>query len=379
MTRKTTKSKGKSRRDFVRTVTDTVFVAFAAVSVVLLWLCAASAYVSPGTLLVTSALGLAFPIVLAGTVVVFLLSLLFAPRVCWVAPLGMLLCAGSIRSYCPINVLREAHTPTERSLRVMTYNGCGVHSILDNDTLRREFLQYLLDQHADIICFQEGNHQLRYQAPRDKEFARVYPFGQTVDSTTCLQIWSRYEILRSEEVCRDGANAAFAFWLRHPSGKGEMLVVNTHLKTNYLSFSDRQKYKQLVEDSRRLQTSVDATLQQSRGIIGKVARAAVIRAEMSDEIAAFIARQPAELPIIVCGDFNDTPISYACQRLKRQGLNDAFRMVGNGPGWSFEHDAIAVRIDHQFFTGHLRPLQAHIDRSATWSDHYPLTVTYDWK
>lgn len=370
--------KAKASRGLFRTFTDTVFTAFSAVSVVLLWLCAASAYVSPDTMLVMSALGLAFPIVLAGTVAVFLLSLLFAPRVCWITLVGMLLCFGSIRSYCPLNVLRDAHTPSDHAFRVMTYNGCGIKDAADTVKLD-EFLHYLDDQHADIICFQEGAYRLRYHSSWPAFFSAAYPYSMSVDSTTCLQIWSRHEILRSEAICKDGANAAVAFWLRHPAGKGELLVVNTHLKTNYLSVSDRERYKQLVRESSRLESSFDNTFHQSKSILGKVARAAVIRAKMSDEIADFVGSQPDSLPIIVCGDFNDTPISYACQRLKRKGLNDAFRMVGNGPGWSFNRDAIAVRIDHQFFTDHLQPLQAHIDRSATWSDHYPLLVTYEWK
>ncbi len=372
------KQKDKASRGILRTFTETIFAAFSAVSVVLLWLCAASAYVSPGKVLVMSALGLAFPIMLAGTFAVFLLSLLFAPRVCWMSFLGMLLCFGSIRSYCPINVLREAHTPSTESLCIMSYNACGVQGASDEEK-RKEFLQYIADQHADIVCIQEGTHEMRYYSQLPEFYTEAYPYGITVDSTTCLQMWSRYEILRHETICKDGTNAAVAFWLKSPRNDGEMIVVNTHLKSNYLSASDREKYKQMVHESSRLESSFDNTLDQSRNIVGKVARSAVIRAKMSDEIVEFLKTLPPEVPVIVCGDFNDTPISYACQRMKRQGLNDAYRMVGNGPGWSFNRDAIAVRIDHQFFTDHLRPLQAHIDRSATWSDHYPLVVTYEWK
>lgn len=366
------------RRGLLRTLTDTVFAAFSTISVLLLWLCAASVYISPEKLLIASVLGLAFPIALAGTLCIGVIAILFAPRVCWIAFAGLATTFGSIRSYCPINSFKEARTPGKGALRIMNYNTNNLCAITEEEE-KREFLLYLLDIAPDIIVLQEGNPKLEQWASLNERFEQRFPHHTTIDSTTNLQIWSRFDILRHETVTQDGQNAAVAFWLENPHTKGEMIVINTHLKSNRLTMDDRQSYKKIVDDSRQLQTPEEEAYRQGREIIGKVANSAATRARMADEMAEFIRRQPAGTPIIACGDFNDTPISYAIQRLKRLPMNDAFRMAGNGPAWSFTQDAIFVRIDHQFFTDQLLPLQAHIDRSAKWSDHYPLVVTYEWK
>ena len=370
-------TKTGQRRGLLRTLTDTVFAAFSTISVLLLWLCAASVYISPERLLIASVLGLAFPIALVGTLCIGVLSILFAPRVCWIAFIGLATTFGSIRSYCPINTFKEARTPSKEALRIMNYNTNNLSAITEEEE-KRKFLMYLLDVAPDIIVFQEGNPKLEQWASLNERFERRFPHHATIDSTTNLQIWSRFDILRHETVTQDGQNAAVAFWLKNPHTTGEMIVINTHLKTNFLSKSNRESYKKIVEDSRQLQTPEEEAYRQGREIMGKVANSAATRAKMADDMADFIRRQPSGTPVIACGDFNDTPISYAIQRLKRLPMNDAFRMVGNGPAWSFTQDAIFVRIDHQFFTNHLQPLQANIDRTATWSDHYPLIVTYEW-
>lgn len=369
---------GESKRGLLRTLTDSMFAAFSTISVILLWTCAASVYISPERFLVASVLGLAFPIALAGTVCIGVLSIIFAPRVCWITIVGIALSFGSTRSYCPINTFREARTPGKNALCIMNYNLNNLNSIQEEED-KREFLLYILDAAPDIIVFQEGCAKLEKWQSLNERFEQNYPYHATIDSTTTLQIWSKYALLRHQTLTQDGQNAAVAFWLRHPKNEGEMIIVNTHLKTNFLSKSDRERYKKIVDDSRQLQTPEKTSFRQARAIMGKVAHSAATRAHMADEIADFISSQPTGTPIIACGDFNDTPISYACQRMKRIPLNDAFRMVGNGPGWSFTSDAILVRIDHQFFTNHLEPIQARIDHSATWSDHYPLIVTYEWK
>ncbi|MCI5757712.1 MAG: AP endonuclease, partial [Bacteroidales bacterium] len=57
-------------------------------------------------------------------------------------------------------------------------------------------------------------------------------------------------------------------------------------------------------------------------------------------------------------------------------LRDAYAATGRGIGRSFNRDAIYVRIDHMFCSSSLRPYDAHIDRQATASDHYPLVCHF---
>ena len=64
----------------------------------------------------------------------------------------------------------------------------------------------------------------------------------------------------------------------------------------------------------------------------RLKRAFVKRAKQADLIEASINTSP--YPVIVCGDFNDTPCSYAYNTISTT-LKDAFVESGNGFGRSY--------------------------------------------
>ena len=75
---------------------------------------------------------------------------------------------------------------------------------------------------------------------------------------------------------------------------------------------------------------------------------------------------------IVCGDFNDTPVSYA-HHLFCSRMTDAYRATANGVGRTFNRNAMYVRIDHIFCSEEWKPFACTIDRSIETSDHYPVS------
>lgn len=87
-----------------------------------------------------------------------------------------------------------------------------------------------------------------------------------------------------------------------------------------------------------------------------------------------VVSRHAGQPVILCGDFNDTPASRTYGRLKLF-LNDAWAMVGQGEGWTFSADQPQRRIDYVWFapTESLKPLKAWVPETKA-SDHLPLVV-----
>lgn len=351
------------------------------VSVLALWGSAASVYVSPAHWRIFGVAGLAFPLVLAGTVAMLILTLLFCPRRSWISILGLLLACGSIRSYVPYNPFKgSADGP---AMTLMSYNAHGFSDIA-TDSDRIDFLHYVLAKDVDILCFQEGTRNLSQWDTIVPAFKERLPYADVpeVCPSLVLGICSRYPIVRSELVSSHTGNGVIAFWLLREPGDS-LLVVNCHLKSNLLNPDDLEQYKNMVPSrDKGIQSSLqrqyehpDSTYITSRYLAGKIATSAAIRAAMTDTIVSFLS-QHAGLPTFVCGDFNETPISYSNQRLRRQGLTDAYRTAGNGPGFSFDNNSIAVRIDHQFCSDHFKPVKARIASEATWSDHYPIIVNY---
>ena len=92
-----------------------------------------------------------------------------------------------------------------------------------------------------------------------------------------------------------------------------------------------------------------------------------------------LAERQAGSPVILCGDFNDTPESQVHQRLK-ETFDDAWERVGNGTGWTFPAGNPRKRIDYIWVSkaGGVEPTAAEIPESAA-SDHLPLVVEFRFK
>ena len=182
-----------------------------------------------------------------------------------------------------------------------------------------------------------------------------------------VAVLSRYPIVGKELICRGNNNGAAAFRLLL-APKDTLLVVNCHLESMHLSAAERSKYHDLVRKPE--DTDVKAS---SHLLISKISTASVERARQADLVAGFLHRHEGK-NLIVCGDFNDTPVSYA-HRVIRGNLTDAFRATGNGLGRSFNRDAIVVRIDNIFCSRHWRPFACRVDNSLAASDHYPVVCS----
>ena len=72
-------------------------------------------------------------------------------------------------------------------------------------------------------------------------------------------------------------------------------------------------------------------------------------------------------PIVVCGDFNDTPNSFSYQKIFR-GLSDSFLQKGNGFGSTFIGNIPFLRIDYILHSPDLT-IQSFTTHKAKLSDH----------
>ena len=81
--------------------------------------------------------------------------------------------------------------------------------------------------------------------------------------------------------------------------------------------------------------------------------------------------------MILCGDLNEIPYSYAYFSL-RNLLHNAFEKAGNGFGFTYNGKLFFLRIDNQFFSEDLQSHSFMTHRNIDYSDHFPLTATYSW-
>ena len=146
----------------------------------------------------------------------------------------------------------------------------------------------------------------------------------------------------------------------------EVLLINNHLETTGLSLEDRRQFKNLVIG--KLQ--VDTAEETSKLLVVKLAEATKKRAPEAEAVAKYI-QQHKEQSIILCGDFNDGPISYA-HRTIAKNLTDCYIASGNGPGISYKPlEAFLFALKYHVLR-RLEPYDCKIDEINCASDHYPI-------
>lgn len=359
------KKKKKKGTSLYKNVITTLSVC----SVLVLWTSAASAYINPAHFRFLSIFGLAFPILLAATILMFLICLLTAWRRSWIPFLGIAACFFSIRAYFPINLPSPA---PKKSYKIITYNTMGFASFKDGPESEesKALLNYVIDNNPDFFCFQEGgtNPPSYLEDGVFKKTKKIMPYHDTQTiGASLIGCCSKYPIIKKELLCENDMNGATAFYIQLGE-KDTLRLVNCHLKSMGLTHDERERYHEIVKHPEDNSNKVE---EHSRLLISKISKATVIRAAQADSVAAFIERNKGK-NIIVCGDFNDTPISYTRQRIYDTGLTDVFSTTGNGLGRSFNKDGIIVRIDHMFCSKHWKPYGFHVDKSILSSDHYPL-------
>lgn len=84
-------------------------------------------------------------------------------------------------------------------------------------------------------------------------------------------------------------------------------------------------------------------------------------------------------PIIMAGDFNDTPESRVCRRLA-ETFHDTWKLIGQGDGWTIPAEKPRKRIDYLWISqdDRLKPLMAWVPSSEA-SDHLPVVAEFEWR
>lgn len=92
-------------------------------------------------------------------------------------------------------------------------------------------------------------------------------------------------------------------------------VFNNHLNSTYIDNDDIDYLSSLKF------VSEERTRARFSEIAGKLRESYMRRAPQAELVAEYVAQSP--YPVVVCGDFNDTPASFAYRRVTH-GLRDAF-------------------------------------------------------
>jgi len=337
-----------------------------AVLAALLCFSAFSPYLNPHTSPVASCAGLFFPVVLIFNVAFLFFWLLVYRRYALFPLLVLLVCWNSIQTYYPINWFQE--DAPEDAIKVLSFNTRGFGDMTPHTKEKpNEVLEYLRNSDADIICIQEYIYGGKLKK-KDIDYAlRDYPYrhyrslGKGLNGLGC---YSRYPILSAKPIKYDSdRNGSMIYNIKVKDDT--LVVLNNHLESNRIIKSDVKTYQDMVDDPSKEKVSSGM-----RKLLKKLAGATAIRARQVDVLSEVLQDLRGK-KLIVCGDFNDTPISYT-HRVLSEDLQDAFVESGNGLGISYNRDRLYIRIDHILTSKNLKVFECKVDDSIKASDHNPI-------
>ena len=177
-------------------------------------------------------------------------------------------------------------------------------------------------------------------------------------------IFSRYPIIKKQTLTTypNDYNSIFQY-IDIVKGPDTIRVFNIHLQS--LRFSRANlKYIDKPMDEK------DDALKESKSIIGKFKKGFLKREMQANRIRMEVDKSP--YPVIICGDFNDVPNSYAYHTIGRD-MKNAFVEKGAGLGRTFASISPVLRIDNIFVDDKFN-VQQFLRIRKKLSDHFPIVT-----
>ena len=249
------------------------------------------------------------------------------------------------------------------AIKVLTYNIRQLYD--DRGESAADAVAGLIDSlRPEILCLQEYNAGLAERSERFRAVLDRYKhatFSLKKGESYPQMILSTFRILRSGVITTPRTSVWADLLVRDDT----MRVVSNHLQSTGITALDNAYitgYEYLLDTARE---------EKIRSIVGRFHENCVLRADQVDSIRTHLDAAAPRYQI-VCGDFNDTPISYTYRRMAR-GLNDAFAECGSGYSHTFRGFFNALRIDYVLASENFEILSYEV-LDVPHSDHLPLLV-----
>ncbi len=220
-----------------------------------------------------------------------------------------------------------------------------------------DIFELVRSNHPDILCLQEflDNKKIHSLA----KFKKLYPYYfisyDNREFKAGEAIFSRYRILNKFRLKHQGRIFAIVADIKLKDRIAR--VINVHLRPVAFEYKDYNSLDSLKFNNRRLRQIIYKLTSGYRGRQQEV--------EMLNNLI-----DTSSIPVILCGDFNDTPLSFTYTRIEKQ-LTDAFSVAGMGLGNTYREYFPILRIDYIFVSDDFRVLDFRRIK-VRYSDHYPV-------
>ena len=194
---------------------------------------------------------------------------------------------------------------------------------IDDDKIENKIVEMIKEKKPNVLCLQEFN-----LTESTKELFDAFNYKKNNDNK--LQIFTNYRVIKSGYIKSKNICIYKDIVLNDT-----IRVYNIHLQSNWVK-TMKSSYQNRVSEALKIKKHINKS----------------------------------PFPVIVCGDFNDTPLSYTYSTLKK-GLADSFQESGIGIGNSYV-SIPTLRIDYIL---HSQKYESYNYKKLKYkfSDHYPIS------
>jgi len=329
-------------------------------------------YFNPNGMCTLAFFGLLFPAILLINIIFFLFWIFARFKYAAFSFIAILLSFPAMKNYFAFASASEEKT---KAIRVMSYNvrNFDLYNWKQGATTMKKIMVLLKEQDPDIMCLQEffNADTGRFQTIKkllEQNGYKYYEFEKTVErdhyGAWGVATFSHYPILNTGSLRFHNSKLNSSLFTDISIDSTVVRVYNVHLQSVYLSSGDYEYIEHVTADQ-------DVQLKPTQQILSKLKSAFQSRAVQSVELKKQIGDSP--YPVLVCGDFNDTPSSFCYETLSRN-LNDAFLCASSGIGPTYSGVLSPFRIDY-ILTDKKFSVVAYKSICEKLSDHYPVTCS----
>ena len=321
------------------------------------FLCAICPFINPSVFVWTAIFGPAFWVIFFTNVAILFILIYLKSRRTILIPIVAILFSipGLMNSYS----LGE-EKGGDAQIKVMTYN-VGVFKDYNDENryvsdVKKSLAKLVKEENPDVICLQESG---KWPKSTAAAFSKMIDYKYySVNQTNGNSYFSKYPLQDVNAFSNEGLRKFADIKKVKINNNDSFYLANCHFNSFRISddiddINEKDVYKSVI---RKL----------VNGYMSRTKITNLLLDKLPDD----------KMPLVICGDFNDTPLSYTYNEMKNAGLKDAFHTASRGIGRTYCGKLPLLRIDYFWYNDNVEVVSYKRIKQTT-SDHYPLVMQFN--